>query len=197
MNVLSHYDHLIDENNDPFRDPLPMQEYMDKWDGQCFIDSMCLSSAKTVLEIGVGTGRLAAKVVPYCGKFFGIDLSPKTIDRARENLSNYANTELICADFLDYPFEQKFDVIYSSLTLMHIKDKQMFIDKVAGLLKENGRFCLSIDKNQSDWIDMGEYRVKVYPDRPEEITVCIGRTELMIRDQFETEFAHVFVCTKS
>lgn len=196
MNAVEHYNRLIDENNDPFRDPLPMQAYMDKWDGQRFIESMYLSDEKTVLEIGVGTGRLAAKVVPRCGKFFGIDLSPNTIDRTTENLSNFANVELICVDFLGYTFGQKFDIIYSSLTLMHIEDKQGFITKVAGLLKENGRFCLSIDKEQSDWIDMGEYRVKIYPDRPEEITACIARTGMMISNQFETEFAHVFVCTK-
>lgn len=34
MNVTAHYDHLIDKDNDPFPDPLLMQEYMNKWDGQ-------------------------------------------------------------------------------------------------------------------------------------------------------------------
>jgi len=60
--VISHYDSLIDENNDPARDPKPLQEYMNKWDGQVFIDELELSTGKTVLEIGVGTGRLALKV---------------------------------------------------------------------------------------------------------------------------------------
>ena len=33
MDIITHYDKLIDDNNDPFRDPPPLREYMDKWDG--------------------------------------------------------------------------------------------------------------------------------------------------------------------
>ena len=38
MNVVKHYDLLINEDNDPFRDPPELQEYMDQWDGAAFID---------------------------------------------------------------------------------------------------------------------------------------------------------------
>ena len=31
--VIEHYNKLIDENNDPARDPKPLRDYMDKWDG--------------------------------------------------------------------------------------------------------------------------------------------------------------------
>ena len=79
MNVIEHYDKLIDENNDPVYDPEPLKEYMNKWDGQVFIDAMKLDKHKTVLEIGVGTGRLAVKTIPLCKEFFGIDISTKTI----------------------------------------------------------------------------------------------------------------------
>lgn len=66
MNVVRHYDLLIDEDNDPFHDPPELQEYMDQWDGAAFIDQMQLDSGKTVLEIGIGTGRIARKVAPFC-----------------------------------------------------------------------------------------------------------------------------------
>ena len=64
MDVTRHYDLLIDENNDPFNDPPVLQAYMDRWDGQPFIDLMALRQDNTVLEIGIGTGRLARKVAP-------------------------------------------------------------------------------------------------------------------------------------
>ena len=38
--VIQHYDLLIEENNDPVRDPKPLKDYMDKWDGKVFIDKM-------------------------------------------------------------------------------------------------------------------------------------------------------------
>ena len=87
--VIEHYNKLIDENNDPARDPQPLKDYMDKWDGQKFIESMQLDKRKFVLEIGVGTGRLAMKVAPNCKSLCGIDISEKTIQRATENLSIY------------------------------------------------------------------------------------------------------------
>ena len=77
--VIEHYDNLIDENNDPTRDPKPLRDYMDKWDGEKFIESMQLDKSKSVLEIGIGTGRLAIKVAQNCKILCGIDISEKTI----------------------------------------------------------------------------------------------------------------------
>lgn len=162
--VILHYDNLIDENNDPVNDPQPLKDYMDKWDGQAFIDKMQLGTDKTVLEIGVGTGRIAVKVAPLCKAFTGIDVSPKTVERAKEHLSETKNVTLVCDDFKTYHFDSKFDVIYSSLTLMHIEDKQSTINKVYSLLKLGGRFVLSIDKNQDKYIDLGTRKIAVYPD---------------------------------
>ena len=50
MNIVEHYNMLIDENNDPVYDTEPLKKYMDKWDGQVFIDIMKLDKTKTVLE---------------------------------------------------------------------------------------------------------------------------------------------------
>ena len=196
MNVITHYDRLITENNDPFRDPPVLKEYMDKWDGREFLDAMKLDRTKSVLEIGVGTGRLAARVIPHCLHFTGIDISPLTIERAKENLSVFGNISLICADFSEYGFDCMFDVIYSSLTMMHFENKQAVISKTASLLKDDGIFCLSIDKNRRDVIDMGSYSLKIYPDDPNSLTECIKTSALKLDRIFETEFAHIFICTK-
>jgi len=65
MNVAEHYDLLIEEGNDPFRDPPCLQRYMDQWDGPVFIERMQLHPSRTVLEIGVGTGRIAISFWQY------------------------------------------------------------------------------------------------------------------------------------
>ena len=191
--VIRHYDLMIDENNDPVRDPEPLREYMDKWDGQQFIDSLQLTKEKSVLEIGVGTGRLAVRVAPECREFCGIDLSPKTVKRAKENLKEQTNVALICGDFMSYEFGRKFDVIYSSLTFMHIRDKQAAINKVRSLLNIGGRFVLSIDKNQSDTIDYGTRKIKIYPDNKEDIVKYITQSGMNLMKVFETDFAFVFI----
>ena len=196
MNTARHYDLLIEEDNDPFRDSPLLQAYMDQWDGQRFIDCMQLHSSKTALEIGIGTGRIAAKVAPHCLHLTGIDLSEKTIVRAAENLSAHRNITLICDDFSTHSFDETYDVVYSSLTLMHFNDKQAFINKAASLLKQNGIFCLSIDKNPSESIDMGCRKLKIYPDTLESTLAVVDLASLLVTEHFETEMAHIIVCTK-
>lgn len=191
--IAEYYDLLIDENNDPVYDPKPLQDYMDKWDGQTFIDKMELNNQKSVLEIGVGTGRLAVRTAKLCGKFCGIDISSKTIDRAKENLKEYNNITLICDGFSEHNFNERFDVIYSSLTFMHIEKKQNAINKVSALLKKRGKFVLSIDKNQDEFIDTGRSKIKVYPDTPEKMKTYITKSGLLPIKYYETEFAYVFI----
>lgn len=195
--VAKHYDILINEGNDPVHDPEPLKVYMDKWDGQAFIDKMQLSKDKTVLEIGVGTGRLAIRTAPLCKGFYGIDISSETIKGAEKNLVEYKNVNLICDDFMTYNFNLNFDVIYSSLTFMHIKDKQSAINNVQLLLKNGGLFLLSTDKNQDEFIDIGLNKIEVYPDTVKNIIECINNSGLTLIEHYETEFANVFVCKKT
>ena len=191
-----HYDMLIDEGNDPVHDSDLLQEYMNKWDGNEFIDELQIGKDKRVLEIGVGTGRLAKRVAPLCKVFTGVDISSKTIERAKRNLTELENIELHCADFIKCVFECSFDVIYSSLTFMHIKNKQEALDKIATLLDKNGRFVLSIDKNQSKYIDYGTRMVEIYPDDSNTTKNYIEKSGLQFEKVIETELAFIIVATK-
>ncbi len=191
--VVKHYDALIDENNDPVFDPEPLKAYMDNWDGQKFIDEMFLTTDKSVLEIGVGTGRLAIRVAPLCKEFIGVDISPKTAKRAQENLKKFTNTKIICVDFMEYEPQRRFDVVYSSLTFMHICNKKKAMEKVKLLLNEGGRFVLSIDKNQDGVIDYGTRKITIFPDRKENVERYLEECGMKILKHYETEFAYIFV----
>ncbi len=196
MDIRSHYDLLVDENNDPFRDPPVLQKYMESWDGQVFLDLMELDQSKTVLEIGVGTGRLAIKTAGCCRWLTGIDISVKTIERARENLQHCLNISLICDDFITHPFTETFDVVYSSLTMMHFQDKRSVIGKIYALLNRKGLLCLSIDKNRSEWIDMGSRRLRIYPDTTENIVTLAEQAGMKTKRMIEIENAYLLVFMK-
>lgn len=189
--IIAHYDRLIDLENDPARDPKPLREYMDRWDGKAFHDLLKLKPFHSVLEIGVGTGRLAMRVAPRCARFAGIDLSPKTIARARENLSDLDNVRLFCGDFLKWEFAERFDVIYSSLTFMHIRQKREAAQRIAELLNPGGRAVISIDKNRQDFIDAGFGRLQIDPDDPESLAECLCAAGLKVEPVEETEFAFI------
>ena len=110
--------------------------------------------------------------------------------------SAYSNIIYLCADFLRYPFTLTYDVIYSSLTMMHFEDKQGVIAKVDSLLKVGGVFCLSIDKNQSKYIDMGDRRIEVYPDTVDDIVSSLSKTNMKLSAVREIENAFLITCNK-
>lgn len=193
--IISHYDALAKLGNDPVLDPPELRAYMDKWDGGTFIDMLELSQIQSVLEIGCGTGRLAIRVAPAVRSFCGIDISPETVRLAETHLAS-GNVRLICADFLYYDFSEKFDLIYSSLTFMHIRDKETAIGKVFLLLEPGGRFVLSIDKNRDSRLDFGDHSIEIYPDDPEETLLLLHKCGFADTKKRETEFAYIFITKK-
>ena len=195
-NVSAHYDSLIDENNDPVFDPEPLKIYMDRWDGVVFIDLMDLNKSKSVLEIGVGTGRLALRTAPLCRSLTGIDISERTIERAKQNLKRFDNITLIHGDFNTFDFTLKFDVIYSSLTFMHFKDKADTIAKIYSLLVPNGCFVLSIDKSKNKYIECNGRTVEIYPDDPDTTKTYLQNAGFVIESIIETEAAYLFSAKK-
>ena len=79
---------------------------------------------------------------------------------------------------------------------MHIEDKQNAINKVVTLLKDGGKFVLSIDKNQSEFIDTGTRKIKIYPDKKDRTEEYIKAAGFTILHQCDTEFATIFVAQK-
>lgn len=200
MRIISaseHYDLLIDENNDPVNDTEPLQNYMDKWDGDLFITQLKINSNSNVLEIGVGTGRLALKVLEIgCKEFTGIDISPKTIARANEHLNKYENCTLICADYLEYDATEQYDIIYSSLTFFHIENKELAINKTYNLLNNSGRFILSIEKHTDPIFEYGSHSIRMFPDHKETTLKLISKNGFNIDRVLETEFAYIIVAMR-
>ena len=80
--------------------------------------------------------------------------------------------------------------------MMHFKDKKQVILNVDALLNDGGIFCLSIDKNQSEYIDMGTRRIKIYPDKPENIISLINASSMCVSNVFETDNAYIIVSKK-
>lgn len=194
--VRLHYEKLIEEGNDPVMDPPELAAHMDGWDGHSFLAALMLDGTQDVLEIGVGTGRLALRTAPMCRSFTGVDLSPKTVARAGEHLAAHAHVRLICADFLAWDTEARFDVIYSSLTFQHFADKQQAADRVAALLRPGGRAVISLDKDQSGVIDYGVRRICVYPDDPAAMAACMRTAGLTVLAVQETAFACILTAVK-
>ncbi len=198
MNKVSkHYDLLIENGNDPVLDCKELADYMDKWDGKEFINLLNLDTSKTVLEIGCGTGRIAKKIISRCKKYVGIDVSTKTVNTARKHFENFNNAFFLNEDFLNYKVNQKYDVIYSTLTFMHIKEKEKALNNVFNLLERDGKFVLSIDKNQQGFIDTGYSKIIIYPDNPTAICKILANLRFVKIKIKEIDNAYIISAQKS
>lgn len=169
---------------------------MNNWDGEEFIHLLDLDKNKTVLEIGCGTGRIAKKIVDLCKIYIGMDVSQKTINVARNHFKNNTNARFVEGDFLNYDFTQMYDVICSTLTFMHIQDKEYALTKIFRLLKNGGKLVLSLDKNQQTFIDTGYSKIMVFPD--DSNTICgileqIGFNNIEVK---EIELSHIISAIK-
>lgn len=189
VDAYTHYELLIDEGNDPVYDDDRLKRYMSNWDGPLFFESLDVNENKSVLEIGVGTGRIAKKVLERgCREFTGIDISLKTIKRAEENLRNFenVNVRLIEENALTFVRENKFDLIYSVLTFSHIEDKERAIKNIWFSLKRGGYFVLSVSKDDK-WLDYGSRKVKLFPENKEYYVKVLRDTGFRIEFCRDTE----------
>ena len=168
VTAAQHYDMLIDEECDPFRGGDILKEYMKRWDGDAFYNSLDLKNDKIVLEVGIGTGRVAQNVLNIgCKSLTGLDISPRTIERAKENLlGKFNNVELLLQNIEDFNRTNYYDVVYSVLTFMHIENKEKALTNISNSLKPYGNVVLSISR-QPDWIDYGNRKIKLFPKDPD------------------------------
>ena len=98
VSALEHYERCIDEGIDPCKGNPQLQRYMVGWGGARFFELLGDLNGKAVLEIGVGTGRPARRALTRgCSSFTGVDVSPKTISRARHNLNGFVNGSISAA----------------------------------------------------------------------------------------------------
>lgn len=196
--IAFHYDNLVLEDNDPFRDPPEMKAYMDEWDGPEFIAMLGLTGREKVLEIGCGTGRLAGSIMNSCKEYVGLDVSSVSIERAKVNLAGVpgkAARSFLCGAFPYYPVKRKFDVIFSALTFLHIEDKAAAMACIASLLLPGGRVILSLDKTREEDIVYGDRIVPVFRDTSVRIMKACAGTPLKFAKRIEKEKATLMMLT--
>ena len=174
LSAKEHYDRLAEAGHGR-SDPPFLQEYMARWDGPLFHDTLGDLREADVLEAGVGIGRVARQVLERgCRLLTGVDISPKTLAAAKEELAEFANLELVLADIAEFRREGSYDLAYSVLTFMHVEDKPKALENIVASLRPAGRLVLSIDQ-PSDSIDFGEWTVALSPWLPEQYVAALAR----------------------
>lgn len=101
----------------------------------------------SMIDLGCGTGTISRMVKDQFPnvEVTCVDISNNMLDIANEKLKG--NTNLIQANFYDFEFPHKYDVIVSSLALHHLetdRDKLSFYHKIFSALNKYGIF-INID----------------------------------------------------
>ena len=172
-----HYDLMIDEIDDPthpvtdpFFDEGWMRAWMEQADGPAFWQALGDVRDQVVLEVGVGTGRVGRRLLELgCAQLTGIDVSPKTLERARRNLAAYPNLELLLCNVEEFTREGAFDVAYCVWAFFHIADQRCALANIVASLKPGGRLVLSLETVDA-WLDYGPRRIRQYPV-PQDVVV--------------------------
>lgn len=93
-----------------------------------------------VLDVGFGSGgtmtRLGSEWVN--SDIHGINLNPVQYDIARRKLSHQDNLQFFLGDYLDYPFGDRYDLVYFIESAFHILDKELLVKRIADSLNQGG-----------------------------------------------------------
>jgi ubiquinone/menaquinone biosynthesis C-methylase UbiE len=99
------------------------------------------------LDMGCGTGwavRYAASLVKNKGKFYGIDISPKMIEKAKRNCAGCENTYFYKADAAALPFKNAFfDFIICTNSFHHYFNPSKVLNEVYRVLKPGGKIYIA------------------------------------------------------
>jgi putative AdoMet-dependent methyltransferase len=101
------------------------------------------NSYYSLLDIGIGTGNLAARFLSNDMQIFGIDPSKDMLKICR---NKFPTIEVMEGDFLHYPSAlEKVDVIVSAYAFHHLKPKEktQAIPLMKNLLKPGGRIIIA------------------------------------------------------
>ena len=104
-----------------------------------FLRMLPLQTFNSILEVGIGTGALAEKVVENIGPLIGIDISKEMIAKI-----NHPNITALIGDAHKLEFDNHtFDLIYMRNVIHYIDNPDLVFSEIYRCLKPSGYFLFS------------------------------------------------------
>ncbi len=113
-----------------------------------------------VLELGIGTGRIAIPLLALGANITGVDISPRMIDRLRTNLAQrwterpdlpWGTLDLKLGDMSALPFpDGAFDAVVAVHVLHLTTEWRRVLDEALRVLRPGGRLLLGQDEHPDE-----------------------------------------------
>ena len=119
------------------------------------VSAITVRDNNVILDIGCGTGYalgLLASKVKGDGQFYGVDLSEKMVEKAKENLKNAANFHFVMANAESIPLQDDFfDIIICTNSFHHYLHPETALREMHRLLKPGGMLYI-LDPTTDSWV---------------------------------------------
>lgn len=118
---------------------------------KAIVEAGKLTHESKVLEIGIGTGRIALPVDPYVGAYYGIDMSRPMMNRLRAKQKD-EHIYLVEGDATRLPFD---DGVFDAVVAVHIfhliPDWRVALNEAARVLKPGAPLIHALSKSEQDF----------------------------------------------
>jgi trans-aconitate 2-methyltransferase len=98
-------------------------------------------AGERILDVGCGTGHLAAKIAESGAAVLGIDSSPAMIAQARQN---FPKLHFQLSDVREFGEQESFDAVFSNAALHWIQEADQAAAAIGAALRPSGRFVLEM-----------------------------------------------------
>ena len=135
-----------------------------------------LHTKMTAMEYGCGTGLVGLALAPRLGFLTAMDTSKGMLDvlAGKIHEQGLTNVTPLCLDLTVETCTQRFDLIFSAMTLHHIDNTGLILEKFHHLLKDGGTLAIAdLDSEDGSFHSAGSGE-KHYGFNREVLSVILG-----------------------
>lgn len=118
---------------------------------------------KTILELGVGTGRIFSELLPNVEHGIGLDISDQMLASCKKACQSLDNYELLNRNFINFNLSRTFDFIYLPFnTFQHLLTKKEQTDCLASIrlhMHKDSHFVLDVMDSKQITLDFEQWKL--------------------------------------
>jgi ubiquinone/menaquinone biosynthesis C-methylase UbiE len=160
------------------------EKYWDSFEQRNLKQYIESATGKKVLDAGAGTGRISVKLHKVGADVTALDISPEMLGILKKKDGRIKTVE---GDLEKMPFaDGEFDMVFSSLALVHLKKIEPFLDECYRVLKDNGILVLVNVHYRKPLVlsdDQGKYTISCYNHFPRHVREAAEELAFGVEDE--------------